>query len=63
MPKQMLLDKASELRDIADSLENYANEMEGEETAEEDTPSSMAPGGKDDTKIKMAAAAIRRGLK
>jgi len=63
MPKQMLLDKASELRDIADSLESYASEMEDEETSEGDIGMTDSEASSGDTKIKMAAAAIRKGLK
>lgn len=59
----MLLDKASELRDIADSLESYASEMEDEETSEGEPGMTNSEASSGDTKIKMAAAAIRKGLK
>lgn len=70
MPKEMLMEKAASLREIADSLEAYASEMEGEETVEgeESSPeayssesSEPSTGGGD--KIKMALAGMKKGMK
>lgn len=63
MPKEMLLEKAQELRAIADSLESYAKEDAGEEKSESESVSAKPSGEMGAPDIKMAAAAIRNGLK
>ena len=75
MPKELLIESAMQLRDVTDKLESYASEMEGGEDEhmaddiETESDASMPNtsygngGGGKSAKIKMAAAAIRKGLK
>jgi len=68
MPKEMLLEKANQLREIADSLEGYAGEMEGEESSEYGemgeepmAKESYSKGGKG-SKVKMALLSMKKGF-
>lgn len=68
MPKEMLIEMASKLKEMADSLESYAGEDAQEEDAEggmsaSDSPSPMGKDyGEGGAKIKMAASAIKRAM-
>lgn len=64
MPKQMLMDVASQLRDIAEQLDGYAGEMDDEGDEGETDTQKVSEGDMGDKQqaMKLASASIKQRM-